>query len=283
VTYRPRPRSRASVGQARRTRPIRRASAGLSPIRAGAALAMLVSAGAIYGATASAAFDVRSTDLGGIRFSDRGAVEERLALPAGANVFTLSTEPLESRLLELPTIARAAVSVRLPGTLVVEIGEREPLLVWRVGDAAFLVDADGTLFAELGPRPTADAETLPVVDDQRKASAALAVGKRLDPVDLDAATRLASLRPTDVGSAGGDLRLSVSDPSGFVVRGGAGWAAIFGFYTPSLRTPEIIPGQVRLLRSLLVEQGERNVARIVLASETDGTFTTPAPSPTASP
>lgn len=283
MTHRPRPRSRASVGQARRTRPVRRASAGLSPIRAGAALAMLASAGAIYGATASAAFDVRSTDLEGIRFSDRAAVEERLALPADANLFTLRTEPLEARLLELPTIARAAISVRLPGTLVVEIAEREPLLVWRVGDAAFLVDADGTLFAELGPRPTPEAEALPVVEDERKASGALAVGKRLDPVDLDAATRLASLRPTDVGSAGGALRLSVSDPSGFVVRGAAGWAAIFGFYTPSLRTPEIIPGQVRLLRSLLVEQGERNVARVVLASETDGTFTTPPPSPTASP
>ena len=54
------------------------------------------------------------------------------------------------------------------------------------------------------PRPAA----LPVIDDRRAASVGLSVGQRLDPVDLDAATRLASLRPADVGSAapraGGD-------------------------------------------------------------------------------
>ena len=43
-------------------------------------------------------------------------------------------------------------------------------------------------------------------------------------------------------------------PDGFVIRADPqGWLAIFGFYTPSLRTPELIPGQVRLLRSLLTD------------------------------
>jgi hypothetical protein len=57
---------------------------------------------------------------------------------------------------------------------------------------------------------------------------------------------------------------------------------VFGFYTPSLRTPEMIPGQVRFLRSLLVAQEEAMVARVILASETDGTWV-PVPSPEASP
>ena len=47
----------------RRTRPVRRASAGLSAVRAGAALAMLVSAAAIYGVGASSAFDYTKLQL----------------------------------------------------------------------------------------------------------------------------------------------------------------------------------------------------------------------------
>ena len=50
---------------------------------------------------------------------------------------------------------------------------------------------------------------------------------------------------------------------------------MFGFYTPSLRTPELVPGQVRLLRSLLIGR-EPLVDRVILASETDGTYTVEA-------
>ena len=61
------------------------------------------------------------------------------------------------------------------------------------------------------------------------------------------------------------------------------WQAVFGFYTPSLRTPELVPGQVRLLRSLLIGR-EPRIDRIILASETDGTYIEkPSPTPSASP
>ena len=64
----------------------------------------------------------------------------------------------------------------------------------------------------------------------------------------------------------------VTDENGFVVgTRPTGWTAVFGFYTPSLRTTELIPGQVRLLRSLLVGR-EQLVDRVILASETDGTY-----------
>jgi hypothetical protein len=98
---------------------------------------------------------------------------------------------------------------------------------------------------------------------------------------VDAATRLASLVPSDVGSAAKRLQVRVTDENGFVVRADPeGWIAIFGFYTPSLRTPELIPGQVRLLRSLLIGR-EPLIERVVLASATDGTYV-PKPTPRAS-
>jgi hypothetical protein len=92
--------------------------------------------------------------------------------------------------------------------------------------------------------------------------------------------------PSDVGSSAEALAVTVTDRNGFVVRTRpSGWSAVFGFYTPTLRTPTIIPGQVRLLRSLLIGR-EHLVERIILASETDGTYIprpTPTPEPTPSP
>lgn len=284
-----RPAGRRSVPagqQGRRARPVRRASAGLSRVRAGAALVALASATAIYGVASSSAFDYAKLRVLGAHYTDVAAVEASLADIRGDNLFRIDTKPLEAQLGKLTTVARARVEVQLPDTLAVTLEEREPILVWKVGERRYLVDHAGALFAKLADEPPAEAAALPVVDDHRAASAGLSVGRTLDAVDLDAATRLASLRPADVGSEAEQLTVGLTDENGFLVRSKpAGWTAIFGFYTPSLRTPALIPGQVRLLRSLLIGR-EPEVERVILASETDGTFIprpTPTPRPSAKP
>jgi POTRA domain, FtsQ-type len=242
---------------------------------------MLVSAAAVYGVATSSAFDYTNLKIDGAVFTNPATIETEMIDARGENLFRLATGPLQARLEQLPTVAHARIDVRLPGTLAVSIEERQPVLIWKVGEQRWLVDADGGLFAELGHDPPAAAAKLPVVEDRRAASTGLAVGRQLDPVDLDAATRLASLHPSDVGSVAVGLTVAVTDETGFVVASNpAGWSAVFGFYTPSLRTTDLIPGQVRLLRSLL-DGREAQVDRVILASTTDGTFTpkaTPAPS-----
>ena len=269
----------------RRVRPIRRVSAGLSVVRAGAALAMLASAGAIYGVGASSAFVYSNLRVEGVVYADPAAAEAAIATARGQNLFRLSTSPLRTALEGLPAVERASVVVQLPGTLLVTLHERVPVLVWRVGARRYLADSAGNLFGRLGDKPPAPAAALPVIDDRRAASAGLSVGTRLDPADVDAATRLASLVPADVGSAATGLDVRVTDENGFVIRADPqGWLAIFGFYTPSLRTTELIPGQVRLLRSLLIGR-EPLILRVILASATDGTYVpraTAKPSPSAS-
>lgn len=271
----------------RRTRTVRRASAGLSPIRAGALLAMLVAAATVYGVTNSSAFVFRDLQLEGATFTDPEAIEDALEDVRGQNLFGLRTGTLEAGLRDLPTIRGAEVGVRLPDSLVVRIEERTPILVWRVGARRYLVDGEGRLFARMGEDPAAqlaEVAALPVVEDRRATSAGLSVGGRLEAVDLDAATRLASLKPTDVGSEADGLSVAVGDANGFVIRARPdSWSAVFGFYTLSLRTPELIPGQVRLLRSLLIGR-EPLLDRVILASETDGTYTLkPTPRPSATP
>ena len=244
--------------------------ARLSPPRAAALLGLLASAGALYGLALTPAFTLARTDIPELRWTTREAAASAIATPFGVNLFRLRTAPIEARLRALPGVADAHVSVSLPDTLVVEIQEREAILDWAVDDVRFLVDRTGVLFA-LAPAD-GTAAGLPAITDSRATSARLAVGSRLDPVDMDAATRLGSLVPIDLESSATSLVVAVTDANGFVVGTvPRSWIAVFGLYTPSLRTPAIIPGQVRLLRSLLAGR-EETIERVILADEDSGTF-----------
>jgi hypothetical protein len=274
-------------GGVRRTKPVRRASAGLTPVRAGAALALLVAAGGLYGAVSSDLFNARATEVRGNTWTADDAILAAMAVPAGQNVFTVKTSELEARIEALPSVAGAEVSVVLPDGLAVEVAERTALLGWRVGDRTFLAGADGMLFAELAGDAPPDAAALPRIVDARAESAGLGVGSIIDPVAFDAALRLGSLDAADVGSTASSLAIRVDDTNGFVLHGEpAGWKAIFGFYTPTLRTTDLVPGQVRLLRSLMLANDEDDVLRVILADERSGTWiprSTAAPSASPKP
>jgi hypothetical protein len=268
----------------RRTRSIRRASARLTPVRAGAILAMLVTAAGTYGVAQATTFEYTDTVIEGATYTDPAAVQAVLDGVKGTNLFALVTRPLEADVKTIPTVRSVDVSARLPGTLVVRLRERTPILVWRIGARRYLVDSEGRLFAKLPEEPSAATADLPVIEDRRASMVDLVVGSSVLPVDLDAATRLGSLVPADVGSAAEGLQVFISDENGFTIRTKpASWQAVFGFYTPTLRTPELVPGQVRLLRSYLIGR-EPLVEKVILASETDGTaIEKPTPTPSARP
>jgi hypothetical protein len=226
----------------------------------------MIAAGFLYTlVTGPTAFGLTRTDLPALTWTDPAAVSEKLAVGLGSNVFGLDTAPLEAALRTLPGVAAADVSVALPdAALVVHIDERVPVLAWQVGERRYVADASGAIFAIVDREATLPAGVA-VVDDRRSSGdAALWIGGTLDAVDLDVATRLQQL---------------VTDDEGFVVASGD-WQAVFGFYSPATRSTDMIPGQVRLLHSLL-DGREDSVRRVILASATDGTYiprATPKPS-----
>jgi hypothetical protein len=238
----------------------------------------------VYGLASSDAFAAHRTTVTGATWTGEERILEALAIPEGTNVFTIRTGDLEAVIAAIPAVADATITVALPDEVRVAVTEREALLAWKVGDRRFLVDAEGMLFAQLPPDPPEAAAALPVIDDARLPSMAYEVGSVLDPVTLDAALRLGSLTPADVGSGARALTLRVDDANGFTMRTRpASWAAVFGFYTPTLRTTDLIPGQVRLLRSLLAGR-EDAVARVILADDRSGTYVPrETPVPTRSP
>jgi len=265
--------SRRSSVRTPRGSGIKRRSAGMTPLRAGAGLLMLLCAAGTYGVVGSGAFAFHHLKVDGEHYTSEDTVTTALALQQGANLVRLRTDTLISALRTIPTVGDAQVSIELPDTVRVHIDEREPVLIWAAGESRFLVDRAGLLFAPAtGETPEAIAD-LRVINDTRTTASGLSVGSVLDPIDLDVATRLGSLKPADLESAAGALDVTVGDEAGFVVSSGTdGWIATFGIYTPTLRPPSIVAGQVRLLRSILIEHGEANLARIDLAKTTAGTF-----------
>ena len=266
-------RRTASAAQPR-SRRIRRATGLVTPLRAGAALVLLLAALGVYGVGASPAFAFQTlvVQAADRALVDEGVVAAQLQLDASKpNLFLLDTEALERTLEALPPVTDATVTVELPDTVRVVVEEREPILVWAAGARRLLVDREGGIFSNTAG---ADFATLPMIIDQRASSAALDVGGTVPAVDLDAATRLASLTPRDIGSRATSLAIVVTDETGYELRPeGVPWVAQFGFFTPTLRSPELIPGQVRLLRSLLAGR-EESVARVTLVDDRNGTYTT---------
>jgi hypothetical protein len=243
----------------------------MTPLRAGAILLMLMCAVASYGLIATSAFSFRHLALEGERYTSADTGTAALALQQGANLVRLRTDTLIDALRAIPTVRDAHVSIELPDTVRVRIDEREPILIWATGTSQFLVDRAGLLFAPAtGDAALAD---LRVIHDTRASTAQLSVGSTLDPIDLDVATRLGSLKPADLASTAPGLTVTIDDTGGFVVSSGKdGWLATFGIYTPTLRPPSIVPGQVRLLRSILLDQGEANLARIDVARTIQGSY-----------
>ena len=123
----------------------------------------------------------------------------------------------------------------------------------------------------------------------------LTVGK-LTATELDVVTRIASLTPEDLGTAATALTLRLLSDFGFVVEAAGPsieWNAVFGIYSATIRPTSMIPGQVRLLRSLLAGR-ETRIGWVILADDQAGTYTakgvrppapsiSPSPSPSLSP
>ena len=170
----------------------------------------------------------------------------------------------------LPSVASADVEVSLPNDVQVTVHEREPLLVWRTPNGAFLVDATGTLLAAA----PADSN-LPAVDDRRSTAGNLVSGDRLDGVDVAAARLLLTITPADVGSPATATGVFVNDADGwYMTASGPYWRAIFGFYTANQLRPEArVPRQRQCLASLLAErQGRPTLVYLAVEGDRCGTY-----------
>ena len=90
-----------------------------------------------------------------VKGTNRMAPGEALAILEGLRGSSMVTADLESwrqKLLDAPWVADASIRRVFPRTVAVVISEREPLGIGRIQNALYLLDQDGTVIDEFGPK-----------------------------------------------------------------------------------------------------------------------------------
>lgn len=93
---------------------------------------------------------IEKIEIVGNNHIDRSEVLNAMAVPKGANLFTVRASRLAGRLESIPWLRSSVVRLDISGTIVVEIKEREPLAIVHTSDF-FYVDEQGKLFLKVQP------------------------------------------------------------------------------------------------------------------------------------
>lgn len=124
-----------------------------------AAALLLLSSVALYEFAMADIFYAFTLDIEGLQYLTRGEVERASGI-VGYNVFFIEPDSVERSLRRLPEIRSAYIWIGMPNQVIVQIEEREPVIVWQRSAEAFWIDAEGIGFKARAPRPD-----LPVVRD----------------------------------------------------------------------------------------------------------------------
>lgn len=274
------------------------AAARLRPI---ALVALLVAAFLLPPVAARASLTtVAHISVVGTLLINPDAVITAANIPIGSSLLGVNLRAAEEAVAALPLVASVRVSAGLPDSIQIRVREKSLLLRWQIGDLVYAVTESGELLGDtaaldLAPTAAAALAAAPLLYDDREQSPLPTVGQ-LTATELDVATRLASLTPEDLGTGATTLTLRLLSDFGFVVQAtgpSIEWHAVFGIYSATIRPTSMIPGQVRLLRSLLAGR-ETRIGWVILADDQAGTYTAkgvrppapsvaPSPSPSPSP
>lgn len=126
-------------------------------------LAIICTGGLIYLLTANA-LTVQQLAISGESLTSEEEIAARGGV-TGHNIFTVDAQVVADRLTALPTVREARVWGELPGRLVIHIVERQPALVWRIGNDRFLLDENGVVMLHNPPEDrTRDLPTVTMRD-----------------------------------------------------------------------------------------------------------------------
>ena len=120
-------------------------------------------------------FYVQTAAIRGLRHTNAEQVYRQAGIDQ-YSIFWINDRETEKRIETLPYVKQATVHTALPNQVRIEIVEREPLVVWKVGGQEYWVDSEGVTMPVASPAPTQD---LPVLWDLDGSTAAS--DGRLDP------------------------------------------------------------------------------------------------------
>jgi cell division septal protein FtsQ len=177
----------------------------------------------LYALVSAPYFDVQQITIAGTRNGQIIAAIERLHL-TGVNIFLADTGSDAALVKTLPPIADASVTRNLPNTLLVQVVERQPVLIWQVGANLYSVDGGGAIISQVQ-----QADGLPVMSDEHSLDQQghpFAPGGKIDPKIIQMARQLLEQVPTASGITSFTLRDTLL--YGIVLFSAEGWQARFG-------------------------------------------------------
>lgn len=116
--------------------------------------------------TMSPHFAVGVAEVTGNRQVGAEAVQALSGLPEGTNIFAVSPAEAARRVEGNPWVRSATVVRRLPSQLSIEVVEREPVALVRLGEL-LLVDGDGVVFKALEPGDPTDLPVITGISQER--------------------------------------------------------------------------------------------------------------------
>jgi cell division septal protein FtsQ len=154
------------------------------------------------------------------------------------SIFWIGPDKAVERILTLPNIKSASVSVALPARVSITVVERRPELLWETDEMVWWVDQEGTI---VPPKGNIEG-MLRIIDDDRKP---LEAGYQIDPTIIQGAQTLQILAPeVSVIRYSRSHGLNVATPDGWPVYLGDG---------------SQIKAKLVVLTRLLTDLKERNI------------------------
>ena len=191
-----------------RRQPIRRASPRLRGAQMYSLVLMFMCLMTAISLSGSPAFEARHLLVNGARFTGEPVVRAIVGIDGSPNLFRLRTDRIASALVDLPAVQSVRVEVKLPDTITVTVVERQPRLVWVVGDQRFVVDDTGLLFGKVDeagdPIDLPAGYTPPLPGGDRSPATSGQSGKPSATGSPAAATGSASDAATDTSTAATD-------------------------------------------------------------------------------
>lgn len=195
------------------------------------------------------ALSVHSVEVVGSRHLTASQLAHAAGLDANASIVSIDSVSAEQRLLDQVWVRTATVQPQLPGTVVVQVSEWQPVAVFHAGPSTklFLLSSQAVVLG-----PTATAQGLVVV--QGPAGSDPRVGDRaVDPQLLTALVNMERAMPTLIGQ---DVASFIFDSCGdLTMIARKGWKVYFG----RVLTPEEFAGLREKLATLRAINGNGNV------------------------
>lgn len=141
---------------------------------AGVLFALGISIGCVWGLVrythTSPRFGIRHIEVTGTSHRTGEDVTRQGDIHSGDNVFALDLEAARARILEDPYIESVTLTRKLPGTLRIEVVEREASALVSMGGSLYLATREGEIFKKLEASDPFDLPVLTGIEPDRAAS-----------------------------------------------------------------------------------------------------------------